>query len=61
MNMATTELEIGDVVKFRCFGKTVKGVITDFTPSLFDGPALIAVKVKNKRERDNNQPGKHNP
>lgn len=52
MNMATTELEIGDVVKFRCFGKTVKGVITDFTPSLFDGPALIVVKVKNKRERE---------
>lgn len=51
MSMATTELEIGDVVKFRCFGKTVKGVITDFTPSLFDGPALIVVKVKRERER----------
>jgi hypothetical protein len=49
--MAATELQIGDVVKFRCYGKVVKGTITDFSPSLFDGPALICVKVKRERER----------
>lgn len=53
--MAATELKIGDVVKFLCYGKTVKGVIIDFSPSLFDGPALICVKVKRERERDHNQ------
>lgn len=59
MNMATTELQIGDIVKFRCNGKEIKGTITDFSPDLFGGPALICVKVKpkNKRERDCNQPG----
>lgn len=52
--MATTELQIGDRVKFRCFGKEIKGTITDFSPDLFGGPALICVKVKskNKRERE---------
>lgn len=57
------ELNIGDVIKFRCYGKVVKGTITDFAPSLFDGPALICVKVKRERERerDHNQSGKHNP
>ena len=65
--MAATELQIGDVVKFQCYGKVVKGTITDFSPSLFDGPALICVKVKRERERerererDRNQSGKHNP
>lgn len=61
--MRPVELNIGDVVKFRCYGKVVKGTITDFSPSLFDGPALICVKVKREREREraNNQPGKHNP
>lgn len=59
MNMATTELQIGDSVKFRCYGKEIKGTITDFSPDLLGGPALICVKVKskNKRERDRNKPG----
>lgn len=49
-----TELRIGDTVKFRCYGKEIKGTITDFSPDLFGGPALICVKVKskNKRERE---------
>ena len=50
--MRSVELNIGDVVKFRCYGKVVKGTITDFSPSLFDGPALICVKVKRERERE---------
>ena len=48
--MQPVELNIGDIIKFRCYGKVVKGTITDFTPSLFDGPALICVKVKRERE-----------
>ncbi len=46
------ELRIGDIVKFRCYGKTVMGAITDFTPDLFGGPALIVVKIKRERERE---------
>ena len=59
--MRSIELNIGDIVKFRCYGKEVKGTITDFSPDLFGGPALICVKVKSKnkreRERDCNKPG----
>lgn len=53
--MRPVELNIGDIVKFRCYGKVVKGTITDFSPSLFDGPALICVKVKGEREREREQ------